>query len=273
MELNHLTPAALSELIRIVEEKQTLLAKIEKIDASMETLIKNNTVVATAVAPAKFPRKITAKPAAKAVKAAAPAPAETSASAAPVAVSAPKAPAPVRAKRGALKEGILAALAAAGAEGLSVSELSARLGVEPANIHVWFSTTGKKLSEITKVAAGRYALGAVPSAVEAAVETAPEETPVVIEIIEAAAEPAIIEIIEPEPVAVEVVEIVESEPEAPAASFPPEPEPAAVEPTVEEIVIVESVIELEPEAAAEESAEADEAPTPGKHDDFLLSSN
>ena len=252
MELNHLTPAALSELIRIAEEKQTLLAKIEKIDASMETLIKNNAVVAPAATPAKLPRKI----AAKSVKATAPAPvpAEASASAAPVAASAPKAPAPARAKRGALKEGILAALAEVGAEGLSVGELSTKLGVEAANIHVWFSTTGKKVSEITKVAAGRYALAAAPAAVEAA----PEETPVVVEIIEAVAEPAGVEIIEPD---------------ASAAPFPPEPEPAALEPTVEEIVIVESVIELEPEAAAEEPAEADEAPTPGKHDDFLLSSN
>jgi len=253
MELNHLTPTTLSELIRIAEEKQTLLAKIEKIDASMETLIKNNSVAAASTKPAK-PAKLPRKAATVAAKAA-PAPVAP----APATEAAPKVAAPARAKRGALKEGILAALASAGSEGLSVGELSAKLGVEAANIHVWFSTTGKKLSEITKVAAGRYALAA---AAPAGIEPAPAPS-LIAEEIEAAVAP------ESEPVVIEIIEI---EPEIPAASLAPEPELVSV--VVEETpVIIESVIELEPEASAPEP-EADEAATPGKSESFqLFSSN
>jgi predicted transcriptional regulator of viral defense system len=61
-------------------------------------------------------------------------------------------------RRGALKARILAALRAAGEKGVAVKDLSAKLGVKNQNVHVWFSSTGKKLGTIQRVGAGRYRL-------------------------------------------------------------------------------------------------------------------
>ena len=57
-----------------------------------------------------------------------------------------------------LKARILAALRTAGDKGVAVKELSAKLGVKNQNVHVWFSSTGKKLGTIQRVGAGRYRL-------------------------------------------------------------------------------------------------------------------
>jgi hypothetical protein len=61
-------------------------------------------------------------------------------------------------RRGALKARILAALRTAGDKGVAVKELSAKLGVKNQNVHVWFSSTGKKLGTIQRIGAGRYRL-------------------------------------------------------------------------------------------------------------------
>jgi hypothetical protein len=61
-------------------------------------------------------------------------------------------------RRGALKARILTALRAAGDKGVAVKELSAKLGVKNQNVHVWFSSTGKKLGTIQRIGAGRYRL-------------------------------------------------------------------------------------------------------------------
>jgi len=71
--------------------------------------------------------------------------------------SAAAGPKPGRAKRGALKETILALLKEAGATGLSVKEIAAKTGVKGANIHAWFFTTGKKISQIKKVGKSTHA--------------------------------------------------------------------------------------------------------------------
>lgn len=60
-------------------------------------------------------------------------------------------------RRGALKAKILAALKAAGDKGVAVKDLSKKLAVKNQNIHVWFSSTGRKLG-IQRIAAGRYRL-------------------------------------------------------------------------------------------------------------------
>ncbi len=49
-------------------------------------------------------------------------------------------------------------LAAAGDKGVAVKELSSKLGVKNQNVHVWFSSTGKKLGTIQRIGAGRYRL-------------------------------------------------------------------------------------------------------------------
>ena len=61
-------------------------------------------------------------------------------------------------RRGALKARILASLRTAGDKGVAVKDLSAKLGVKNQNVHVWFSSTGKKLGTIQRIGAGRYRL-------------------------------------------------------------------------------------------------------------------
>ncbi len=63
-----------------------------------------------------------------------------------------------RGKRGAIKELILAGLKEAGDAGIAVRHLAAKLGLKPGSVHVWFGTTGKKLSEIEKTGKGTYRL-------------------------------------------------------------------------------------------------------------------
>ncbi|PWU07514.1 MAG: hypothetical protein C5B47_06070 [Verrucomicrobia bacterium] len=58
--------------------------------------------------------------------------------------------------RGMLKQEILASLTQAGEKGMSVRELSAKLGMRSQNIHVWFSSTGKKVAGLQKIGEGRY---------------------------------------------------------------------------------------------------------------------
>ncbi len=61
-------------------------------------------------------------------------------------------------KRGKrLKLPLLKALKQAGASGITVKELAAKLKVKPNNVFSWFYTTGKKVKGITKVGEARYA--------------------------------------------------------------------------------------------------------------------
>lgn len=58
-------------------------------------------------------------------------------------------------RRGKLTEDIVALLSTVGPEGLSSPEIAAKLNVPNQNIHVWFSTTGKKLAGLAKTEAKR----------------------------------------------------------------------------------------------------------------------
>ena len=80
---------------------------------------------------------------------------------APRAAVAAPAPGPGRRKRsraaaGSTREKVLAALREAGKEGITIKELSTKLGIKNQNLHTWFNQTGKKLAEITKIGTGRY---------------------------------------------------------------------------------------------------------------------
>jgi hypothetical protein len=60
-------------------------------------------------------------------------------------------------KRGALKDAIIELLKGAGKPGIAVKEIAARVNARPGNIHVWFTSTGKKVKEIKKIAPATYA--------------------------------------------------------------------------------------------------------------------
>lgn len=136
MDLTLLNPNILRELLKLSEEKLALQKKVEAIDARI-----------TALGSGKAPAKAVV-PAAPAKRRGRPAGSKT---------AVPKAPKAEGGKRGALKSRILKFLSQAGPEGASVKDISAKLGVKNQNVHVWFSTTGKKLPEIKKVGEARYA--------------------------------------------------------------------------------------------------------------------
>ena len=63
-----------------------------------------------------------------------------------------------RAKRGALKAKIMAALETAGDAGVRVVDLASALGTKAANLHAWFYATARRIPGIVKVAGGHYRL-------------------------------------------------------------------------------------------------------------------
>jgi hypothetical protein len=50
------------------------------------------------------------------------------------------------------------ALRVAGARGLTIRELSEKLGVKPANLYVWFNGTGRKTRGVKKLGPAKYRL-------------------------------------------------------------------------------------------------------------------
>lgn len=63
-----------------------------------------------------------------------------------------------RFKRGEVSRRIIETLRAAGNTGASVIEIADAIGANYRNVHVWFSSTGKKLPHVQKVARGVYRL-------------------------------------------------------------------------------------------------------------------
>ncbi|MCF7729939.1 MAG: hypothetical protein K9M81_06195 [Chthoniobacterales bacterium] len=61
-----------------------------------------------------------------------------------------------RASRGTMKVIVLDALKEAGPAGIKIPELAHKIGVKNANLHVWFSNTGKKLPEIERIGVGLF---------------------------------------------------------------------------------------------------------------------
>jgi len=161
MDFSKLNPDVLRELIKLSELKSALEKQLGSLNERLSSLF-------TGKAPAKASGKRRGRPPGKAVA--------QKAKKAPKPAKAPKAakaPKPAKAekvqkakapkssgRRGALKGQILKLLAGAGPEGASVKDISAKLGVKNQNVHVWFSTTGKKLPEISKVGEARYAFKA-----------------------------------------------------------------------------------------------------------------
>jgi len=147
MEIKHITSDSLRRLLSLTEKKELLIKAVTDVENEIASALKGaGTAAAKAVnAVTPFAPVKKAKPAKKS-----------------------KASKPAKAGRsGGLKDQILALLDSAGAEGLRVKHIAEKLGVKAANVSVWFSTTGKKIT--TKVEPGRYAKkGAAKSAAPAA---------------------------------------------------------------------------------------------------------
>ncbi len=128
MSLSNLTSAQLAHLIELVKEKEILQEKLAKVDAALSALETGKAVPATRGRKPGRPPGTTKVAGEKPAK---------------------------RGKR--LKVPLLKALEAAGATGITVKELAAKLKVKPGNIFSWFYTTGKKVKGITKVGEAKYA--------------------------------------------------------------------------------------------------------------------
>lgn len=139
MDITNLSTSVLKSILSLTERRESLLSELGKVEASIAAALGGK-------APAQAPVRRGRRPKATAAKS----PATPSASKATKKSS----------RRGALKDSIVAELRAAGDKGVSVKELSSKLGVKNQNIHVWFSSTGRKLGIVQKVGAGRYRLKA-----------------------------------------------------------------------------------------------------------------
>jgi len=157
MDTAHITTATLRNLLKLTEKRDALVGELKQIEAAI-----SSTVSGRAAAPAASPAAPKAKRKTRRRRKNAAAPKVAAAPAGPKAVKATAAPKTSRrkssGKRGALKSRVLSALRRAGAKGISVKDLSKDLGVKTQNIHVWFSSTGKKLKEIHKIGPGFYRL-------------------------------------------------------------------------------------------------------------------
>lgn len=180
MDIKLLNSQKLRPLLKLIDQRDTLQAALEKIHAQIEAAFLGTAPAAKAgrkprrgkakVAKAPRGRKATAKKAApKAAKAGKPVKAAK-------AVKAPKAAKPAKAPkaakavkaggrsaRGGMKTKILAALKSAGSKGVSAKELASALKVPNQNIHVWFNSTGSKIEAIEKIGRGQWALKATAS--------------------------------------------------------------------------------------------------------------
>ena len=145
MDIKHITSDSLRSLLSLTDKKEQLIKAIADVENQIAKTLKGAATTTKEVAEAVTPFK-KAKKTRKARKAR-------------------KAKA---SKPGGLKERILALLQAAGDEGLRVKDIAAKLASMPANISVWFSTTGKKIT--AKLEPGRYAA-------KGAAKTAPARKP------------------------------------------------------------------------------------------------
>lgn len=130
MDITQLTSQDLRRLSALLEAKEKFQAKLNEINAQL-VAFGEGTSSGPAKGPARAKRRAAGAKAPKRRRGGAP--------------------------RGALQEGIVGALQAAGGKGVHIKELSAKLGVKVPNLRVWFLTTGKKNKSIKKVAKATFA--------------------------------------------------------------------------------------------------------------------
>jgi hypothetical protein len=137
MDLSKITTSTLEALVKLTKKRDTILGDLKKIEAAIASVYSGKKSGPSTVRrrKGKGRRRFAAAVGTKAVKLS-----------------------QAGGRRGALKARILAALRAAGDKGVAVKDLSSKLGVKNQNVHVWFSSTGKKLGTIQRVGAGRYRL-------------------------------------------------------------------------------------------------------------------
>lgn len=149
MDISKISTSVLEGLIKLTKQRDALLEELKGVEAKLAAAYSGG----TSEKPAKSVKTVGRRGRKPKVST-------------PAAKPAPVAKAPVAkaadskslGRRGALKGKIIAALRAAGDKGIAVKDLSKKIGVKNQNVHVWFSSTGKKLGVIQKVGSGSYRL-------------------------------------------------------------------------------------------------------------------
>ena len=139
MDIKHITSDSLRRLLSLTDKKAQLIKAVSDVEDQIAKALQGAATTTREVVEAVTPKSVKKGKKRKKSKGA---------------------------KPGGLKERILDLLEAAGDEGIRVRDIAKQLASKPANIAVWFSTTGKNLTK--KVEPGRYAIkGAGKSAAPA----------------------------------------------------------------------------------------------------------
>jgi hypothetical protein len=136
MSITNITSSQLRELIPIVEKKERLQKELAEIEAKLSAHVSSGPT-ARSNGRLRAPRQLKVPPVDRVVP-------EKSSKLSPTA------------RRGELRDAIMTELKKAGAAGVAAKDLSAKLGVKNQNLHVWFSSTGRKIKGLTKIGAGRW---------------------------------------------------------------------------------------------------------------------
>jgi len=129
MNLTQLKSADLKQIIKLLEQRETLQSQVAQIDAELAAYECGEAAKAVEGKPGRKPGMQVRVQAAKAK----------------------------RAKRRALKAGIVELLRGAGQTGITVKDLAAKLGLGYSRVFAWFYKTGANIKEIKKAGPGKYA--------------------------------------------------------------------------------------------------------------------
>lgn len=133
MKVTDINTQTLTALLSLTKKKETLLAKVAQVEKDIASLASGEVLAATRVLRAKSIKKRRGV------------------------AKGPKKP---RSPKGFMQEQILKLLHAAGEVGLSAKELAAKIDKPVAQVHVWFSSTGKKLGQFQKLESGNWRIPA-----------------------------------------------------------------------------------------------------------------
>jgi len=129
MKVSDINTQTLTALLSLTKKKETLLAKVAQVEKEIAGLASGEVLAATRILRAKSIKKRRGV------------------------AKGPKKP---RSPKGFMQEQIIKLLQAAGEVGAGVKELAEKIDKPVAQVHVWFSTTGKKLGQFQKLESGNW---------------------------------------------------------------------------------------------------------------------
>ena len=147
MDIKHITSDSLRRLLSLTDKKAQLIKAVSDVEDQIAKALQGAATTTREVVEAVTPKSVKKGKKRKKSKGA---------------------------KPGGLKGRILDLLEAAGDEGVRVRDIAKQLASKPANIAVWFSTTGKNLTK--KVEPGRYAIQGAGKAAATAKPKAAKKT-------------------------------------------------------------------------------------------------